>query len=430
MKSNFFLIFLFSFSALNAQSPSTLNLEEALTIMLQQNYDIQLAQQDVEIANNNASILNSGYLPTVTGNANASVSYFRGENETVQGDRAFDPAESYNYGANISLNYTIFNGSRRYNVKSFQEQFNLSFLQAKQVIEQTSLQFATEFFESARLQEQLLSQSEALSISKQRLNRAQKNFEFGQANSLDVLNAQVDVDNDSLAVLNTKQDLENRKRTLNLMMGRTISMQFEIDSEITFKIQKSEEECLSAAIQNNTQIKISESQLNNTEFALQSAKGNWFPELNLNATYQYSGSDNPNGAFLIGAYNTGPQANLSFSWNIFDGGRTLTNIRNSEIQLQQQKIQQKNVLESIKRDVLNAYTSYQNSLFVYQSQQTNVSTAVQNFERTELQYQQGQISSIEYRQAQINLLNAKLSLSEAKYNAKLAELQLLQIIGS
>jgi len=40
-----------------------------------------------------------------------------------------------------------------------------------------------------------------------------------------------------------------------------------------------------------------------------------------------------------------------------------------------------------------------------------------------------QITSIEFRQVQLNLLNAELNSNQAKYAAKTAELALLQISG-
>ena len=43
--------------------------------------------------------------------------------------------------------------------------------------------------------------------------------------------------------------------------------------------------------------------------------------------------------------------------------------------------------------------------------------------------QLGQITSVEFRQAQLNLLNAQVTEKAAKYAAKLAELQLLQLTG-
>ncbi|MGK0430536.1 MAG: outer membrane protein TolC, partial [Psychroserpens sp.] len=40
-----------------------------------------------------------------------------------------------------------------------------------------------------------------------------------------------------------------------------------------------------------------------------------------------------------------------------------------------------------------------------------------------------QVTSIEFRLAQLNLLNAELSRNQAKYDAKLAELTVLQLSG-
>ena len=66
---------------------------------------------------------------------------------------------------------------------------------------------------------------------------------------------------------------------------------------------------------------------------------------------------------------------------------------------------------------------------MYKIQQQNVITATDNYNRSNERYKLGQITSVELRQAQINLLNAKTSKNLAKYNAKLAELQLLQLTG-
>ena len=56
-------------------------------------------------------------------------------------------------------------------------------------------------------------------------------------------------------------------------------------------------------------------------------------------------------------------------------------------------------------------------------------TNQRNFTRTEELFKLGQVTSIEFRQAQINLLNAETALNNAKYDAKLFELELLQLSG-
>jgi len=69
-------------------------------------------------------------------------------------------------------------------------------------------------------------------------------------------------------------------------------------------------------------------------------------------------------------------------------------------------------------------------LFVLQTQEKNLLTNNRNFQRSEEQFKLGQITSIEFRQAQVNLINAKVNRDTAKFDAKLAEINLLQLSGT
>ena len=83
----------------------------------------------------------------------------------------------------------------------------------------------------------------------------------------------------------------------------------------------------------------------------------------------------------------------------------------------------------VKRNVWNARGDYANALAIYELQNQNVLTNRNNFERTQELFKLGQVTSIEFRQAQINLQNAYTTENIAKYNAKLAEYQLMQLAG-
>ncbi|MFM1875133.1 MAG: hypothetical protein RL266_870 [Bacteroidota bacterium] len=415
---------------LGTQAQEILTRDEAMKLALQHNYDIQVAQKNIESAQNNASIYNSGFLPTANASGGAQITYNAGENQTVQGDFQFDPAEAYSYNASVGVNYLIFNGlGRSYNYKQLKEQHNLSELQAKQIIENTLLSLSNSYFQIAQLTESAEILKNALSISKQRLKRSQYNYEYGQATQLDMLNAEVDVNNDSINLLNTLQQLNNAKRSLNLIMGRTLETDFAVDTNVTFTMAFGSEELISKALERNVLIEQTKSQLKNSEFAIKASRAGWFPSLSANAAYAFQGQNNPNGAFLTGSESYGPQAGLSLSWNIFDGGTTKTRMQSAKIALETQKIQQERTTVTVQRDVLNAYSSFENALFVLQAQQANLLTTKRNFDRSNELYKQGQITSIEFRQAQLNMLNAQSSHSQAKYNAKNAELLLKQLAG-
>lgn len=78
----------------------------------------------------------------------------------------------------------------------------------------------------------------------------------------------------------------------------------------------------------------------------------------------------------------------------------------------------------------NAWSDYQNKLFIVQAQQNNVATNRQNFNRTAEQFKLGRITSLDFRTAQRNLLTAETNLTQALYDAKLAELTLYQLSGN
>jgi len=120
---------------------------------------------------------------------------------------------------------------------------------------------------------------------------------------------------------------------------------------------------------------------------------------------------------------------VNLSWDLFDGGQTSVAIQNAKINKENQQLQKKQIALEVERDIANALGNYENKLYIYRVQEENVLTNEDNFNRSEEQYRLGQISSIEFRQAQINLINAQTNKNLAKYEAKFAELQLLQQIG-
>ena len=212
MKSIFYTVSLtlLLFGPLAYAQDQMLTKEEAIDLVLENNLDIQVARNTKLIDDNNANILNSGYLPSVTGNASGSIDKQNSEGVLGNGDtRTAEGAETRRYSAAVNVNYTLFDGlGRYYNYKSFQERSQQSELEVRQTIENTILQLFTVYYEAARLTENTATLEQALEISKDRLKRAQYQFEFGQNTGLDVLNAEVDINTDSINLLNSRQQLK------------------------------------------------------------------------------------------------------------------------------------------------------------------------------------------------------------------------------
>lgn len=408
-----------------------LSKNEAVQLALENNYGIKIANNNLKIAENNKGILNSGYLPTLTGNAGATYNLDNTEATFADGRvTTLEGAESDRYNASLNLNYTIFDGlGRLYNYKQLKEQYNLSELQARETIENTLLQLFSVYYTVAQLSENVSLQHQSLNISKDRLERVQYQFDYGQNTKLAVLNAEVDVNNDSIALLNTEQLLMNSKRDLYVVLGKNEIPNFSVDTLVNFSLTQYKEQLFEKVKANNVTLQQLEKNILISDFQLKANRSGYLPSIGLTGTYGWNKNNNNAASFVATSTNTGLSGGINLTWNLFSGGSTRTQIQNAKINLDTQQLQQEQIEIEINRDFNNAWEDYQNKLFVFHTQQKNVQTNADNFNRTEERFKLGQITSIEFRLAQVNLINALNDKNAAKYDAKLAELQLLQLSG-
>lgn len=420
-------------------SQEILTKQEALEIALKNNFGIKIANNNVKIAKNNSSILNSRFLPSAAINSGAD---YRRNNQKIvftdpssgnDAERRGDGVITKTYNTSLGINYTLFDGmGRKYNYKQLKETYNLTELQARQTIENTYLQLFTIYFQIARLSENKNNLREALDISKKRLQRAKYQYEYGQATKLKFLNAQVDVNNDSINLITAKQQLSNAKRGLNVILGIDKETTYTVETNVDYTKLMNYSEIEHKTLKNNSLLQQNEKNVAISEFNIKVNKANYFPTLNFNASYGFNRTENENlvnpfGARLITS--NGLNAGLNLSWNIFDGGARKTRVKNAVIALDNQKIALEQQRVTIKNNLKNTWENYNNQLFILKAQEQNVLTTENNFNRTEERFKLGQITSVEFRQAQINLLNARTALNNAKFDAKLIELQILQLSG-
>ena len=416
---------------IQVSAQDVLTKKDAIAIALENNYGVKIANNNVEVAKNNSSIYNTGYLPTVSTSAGANYNNSNQEIERQNGESTkINGAETKSYNASINVNYTLFDGlNRKYNYKQLQETYNLSELEARETIENMYLQLFNNYFQIARLSENTSNLDETLKISKKRLERANHKYDYGQSTKLELLNAQVDVNNDSINLINSRQQFANLKRNLNIILGTQNGIAYNVETEVNFINLMSFEELSSKAKENNILLKQNEKNIAISKFNIKANKAGYLPKAGLTGSYGWNKSQNPATSFLAQLNSTGLNAGLNLSWNIFDGGATKTRVANAKIALENQEILKEQQLETIDNTIKNTYELYQNTLFILEAQKQNEITTQNNFDRTEERYRLGQVSSIEFRQAQINLLNTQNAVSNAKYDAKLIELELLQLTG-
>lgn len=418
-----------------ANGQELLEKQSAVSIALENNYDIKVSNNELEAAKNSSSIYNSGYLPSVFASGGADYQDNQSKIEFQNGEVQDDiETTRTSYNAAVGVDYLLFDGfGRKYNYKRLQELYNISEIRVRQVIENTLLELLASYYDVARLTENRNNLEQSLAISKSQYLRDKYGYQYGQKTQLDMLNAEVNVNIDSINLLNIKRELANAKRDLNVILGRDVNVDFLVDTTVNYALDLVYENILASAKQNNTLLLQAEKNVTLSDYDLKINKSAWVPNVGVNGSYSWSDltadSNIANPFSLAAQTNKGLAGGLSLTWNIFDGGLTKTRVQNARIAIDNSNIEKQLVEKDLERNVANAWETYQNALFVLQAEKKNVETNRRNFSRSEEQFKLGQIISVEFRLAQVNLLNAVNSYNQAKYTAKVAELRLLQLGG-
>ncbi|MEN8787644.1 MAG: TolC family protein [Flavobacteriales bacterium] len=431
MKNLKSIVLLAIFFPLVGVSQEKMSVEDAISLALKNNFDIQLAENSILQAKNNKSIYNTGFLPTATASADGKYSTSNAKITDQQGnERNIDAVETKGYGGSVGLNYILFNGgARKYNYDKLKNLYALSSLQRKTQIENTLIEVYTTFYNVARNQEQLKTVEEAFQISKERLERVSAQRKFGQQTTLDVLNAKVDANKDSINLLNVAVLVENNMRNLNYLLGRDINTAFDAQADVVLDEEVSYLELKEQLKTNNNELKQIEINQSISQQDLRINQAGWLPSVSTNVSYGLNYSDNGPAGFLAEQQTTGINAGINLSWNIFDGGATKVRVQNAKIAMKTQGLNQQKIQLNLENQLAKFWAEYNTQKAIIENEKINVEISNLNFLKSKELFNLGRVSSLDFRQAQLNLINTKLNLLNAQYNAKIAELQLKKFAG-
>jgi outer membrane protein TolC len=430
MKKNLLLSLFIIVCEFHLYAQDTLYLPDAIETSLKNNFDIQIAAKDVDMAKNSVYPGAAGMLPSVSISGGHSQSINDSRTELVEGFIIEgDAAASSNTSASVGFNYTIFDGfAMFYNYRLLKSQYELSELQAKSIIETAILNLINLYYSAAQYQQNLSIVDEAVKLSEERVKRFQSLSELGAASKLDLLNAQVDLNTDKASLQETQLNLENAKRNLNYAMGKNISDNFYLSKRIQLNETLILESLTSAIESSNTTVLMAKENQHYYDLSLKLNRSSRFPVLSISSDYGISESRDDAG-FMKFSRNYGFSGGLSLSYPIFSGFTVNKNIQNAKINIEKSKLQYDQTVEQIKNNLLNAFATYQNKLNMLKLEKENLITAEQNFKKSKDMYDLGQLTSTQLREAQLNLIKAKGRISDAECLLKMAEAELMQLSG-
>ena len=425
-------ILLLSSGYMKGQEADTLNLGDAIAMALNNNYGILVARYDAEVAENSATAGNAGLLPKLDFSAGAN--FTENNQEVLFASPEFPPvdtiASNSSQNAGLTMSYRVFDGLGNVNnFKVLRSQAALSRSQMRSVVEGNLSQVITAYYQIARLEGNYRILRQTMQISRERLERVQNQQEFGATNKLAVLNAEVDFNTDSVNLATAILNLDNAKRELSVLIGIDPLKQYGVEAEVDFQTNYALDAMLDEAEAHNANVEIANKNLELAELNYRVTQATQYPTLDLSASYAYNNLENGPGNLLAQQTSLGWTVGASLNFNIFDGFRKRTQIQNAKIQIESTRSRLEETENTLRKDVLNAYYTFVNSLRILVLEEKSLDAAQLNFDRTLETFKLGQGTSTQFREAQLNLQRVRNRLNDLQYDVKLSETELQRLSG-
>ncbi len=412
-----------------AQGQNHLTLEEAVGIGLEQNYNIQIFENRFEIAANNRSLGNAGFLPSLelTGSRSESVedSEFEagGERQTNTG------ARSTNTNASLNLNWTVFDGLRMfrtYDLLGVLEDIGDKELRFE--MEQLISMITLSYYDIVRIKNQLSVLENTVDVSLERIEIEETKLDLGSGSEVELLQARSDLNADRALLLRERNILNEAKIALNELLSRDPMIEFTVADQIPVRRDLDEEILFERLISENSELEIARMQQSAADLEVQQIRGERYPELSISSGYNYSRSE-AGGGFIRFNEATGFTVGVTARVNIFDGFNTNRRVQNAQINQKSSRLQLQESRLRLESQYRAIFRTYLNSLELVDLEQDNLSNAEETLDIALERFRLGTISSLEFREAQRTFLAAENRLIDTRYEAKIAETELLRLSG-
>ncbi|MAT40623.1 MAG: hypothetical protein CL946_13580, partial [Ectothiorhodospiraceae bacterium] len=199
------------------------------------------------------------------------------------------------------------------------------------------------------------------------------------------------------------------------------------------EVSETREAITTRAIERNSVYRIAVQQYNIADDGVGLASSVFYPRLSLGASYGYNdrtaSSSRPDFPADINTETREASVGLTLSFNIFNGFRDRIDLQNAKIQRMNEELAVLDEENRVRGLVSERYDTYLKRKETAELEAENLNAAEQNLKLMQERYDLGTATSLEFRDAQINAARARTTLIAARYQARIAHLQLQQLMG-
>lgn len=427
------LLFALTLGTFSAQAQETLRLEDAIQQGLKNQFSIQIAKKREKIAENENTLGNAGFLPTITGSATKNYTVSGLNQEFFGGLRpplVQSGVRSNSGNAGVAMAWTLYDGKGMFILRDrFGELQQLGAKQTETSIENLIALISTTYYDIIRQELRVNNFKKGLEISNDRLKLAKDRYEVGQGSKVDYYSAQVDYNEDKALLLAQEQSFLNTKISFNALLVRAMQTEFNVLPVIDLLPKLSLNELRDLALKQNPTLLAAIVNKRISDLDIKNIQSLQMPQIDLLAGYNMNQVQNGAGFGVqkgtSNAFNYGLRATI----NIFDGYNQKRRVQTAKINAEIAQLQIEDLKNSLNASLDRAFVTYENALNLINLESENYTIAKQNIDIAFDRFKVGIATSYELREVQRNAVAAETRLIEAKYAAKTAEIELIRLSG-
>jgi len=269
---------------------------------------------------------------------------------------------------------------------------------------------------------------EQVDISTLRLDLAETRYQTGSGSEMEWLKARVERNADIAALAERETRYLNARTYLNQLLSRDINTPYSVTDSIHVGDTLVLDSIRSQMVRFNHELIRAGLEVGTAALDIRSARALQLPEIDFQAGINYLRNETE--ASML-SYNRqfGPVVGISARMPIFDGFNLNRQKQDAKIRFMTREFEMKQLEIKLDAWVTRLYNEYRNQLQLVGFESENLQLATRNMEIAIESYAVGAISSLQLREIQKDLLDARVRLLTALYETKTRETELLLLTG-
>lgn len=332
-----------------------------------------------------------------------------------------------NHGYTLTLSQPVFDASTWYGYKQSEhlsEQARLEFSQSEQTLILRAVQAYLDVLRAKTTLETNQAQERAI---KRRLDQVNAQFEVGLIAITDVQEAQASYDNARVARIEAEGALDNSYEAIERLTGNPIT-DIDIlhkDYPIQSLVPAEPKPWLEKAWTNNFEIQLANSRIEAQRRALQSAESGHLPTVSLDASI-----DSDSGNSLNNDTTRTNMIALTVRVPLFSGGRTSSQIRQSEHTLNSTQQSREDTLRDVTQKTRSLLRDLRTNVLSVAARKQSIKSSETALKATEEGFKVGTRNVVDVLQAEQTLYAAQRDYANARYNYVQNLFSLKQQVGT